>query len=122
MSANIQTGPGPAAPDGDPQFGRSPSEADPSADGVVATGDRREEIHFERDENQLVVARHLSKPRGPLPPEGDAPTAVAATDVDAPPVEDVCVAAEGPSVWDARPAAGDGYQPSAAPAEVDPNR
>lgn len=78
------------------------------ADGAgaveVATGDRREEVHFEpdRDPDQLVVASHLVKPVDPLPPHGHTPGAPAVVK-DVPPVEDVLVAPETPSVWDARP-------------------
>jgi hypothetical protein len=72
----------------------------------VASGDRREEVHFERASNQEVVARHLERPTGPLAPQGDSPGA-AAVDADSPPIEDVAVAPEGPSVWDARPPADD---------------
>jgi hypothetical protein len=68
----------------------------------VATGDRPGDVHFEPDKDQLVVARHLVRPTGPLPPEEHAAGATAEAN-DAPPVEDVLVAPEGPSVWDARP-------------------
>lgn len=70
----------------------------------VATGDRRDEVHFEpaADPDQKVVAHHLAKPSGPLAPQEQAPGARAAA-ADAPPVEDVRVAPQGPSVWDARP-------------------
>lgn len=68
----------------------------------VATGDRRDEVHFEPDPNQLVVARHLVKPLAP-PVEDPAGHLELA---DSPPIEDVLVDPEGPdapSVWDARP-------------------
>lgn len=93
---------------GDPvpnrQAGRVLGEGDPAEAGVIATGDRREEVSFAPDPNQLVVARHLRRPEGPLPPHGQSPGAAAA-DADAPPVEDVAVAPEDSSVWDARPLA-----------------
>ena len=73
---------------------------------MIATGDRREEVHFEPDPDQMVVARHLRRPDGPLPPQGESPGAAAA-DVDSPPIEDVAVAPEDSSVWDARPPADD---------------
>ena len=73
----------------------------------VATGDRRDEVHFESDPAQLVVAKHLVKPDTPLPLDVTSERAddVTATDEDVPPVEDVLVAPEAPSVWDARPVA-----------------
>jgi len=73
----------------------------------VATGDRRDEVHFEPDPRQLVVAKHLVKPAAPLPLDvtSERPDDVAATEADVPPVEDVLIAPEAPSVWDARPAA-----------------
>jgi hypothetical protein len=84
----------------DPQAGLD--QGDAADAGEVATGDRREEVHFEADPNQLVVARHLARPRGPLFAQGNSPGDMA-VEFDAPPVEDVAVAPEGPSVWDARP-------------------
>jgi hypothetical protein len=72
----------------------------------VATGDRRDEVHFEPDPAQLVVARHLVKPDQPLAPDMTPESAddIAAAAADVPPVEDVLIAPEAPSVWDARPA------------------
>ena len=69
---------------------------------VVATGDRRDEVHFEADDKHLVEATHLVRPASALPPQGDNPSAA---DIvrDAPPIEDVKIAPESPSVWDARP-------------------
>jgi hypothetical protein len=78
----------------------------PAENEPVASGDRREEVHFERASDQQVVARHLVKPDEPLPPQGDSPGG-ATTYADVPPVEDVAVAPDGPSVWDARPPADD---------------
>lgn len=95
---------------GDPvpnrQAGRELGQGDPSEAGQVATGDRREEAHFEADPDQLVVAKHLERPAGPLPPQEHSEHSAAA-DLDEPPIEDVAVAPEGPSVWDARPPAAD---------------
>lgn len=88
----------------------SPKVTEPVPTPVeVATGDRREEVHFEPDPAQLVVARHLVKPDRPLPLDvtSERDDDVAATRADVPPVEDVLVAPEAPSVWDARPAADD---------------
>jgi hypothetical protein len=74
-------------------------ETDPVA---VATGDRRDEVHFEQDGRQGVEAVHLVRPAGALPRQGDNPSADE-IDPDAPPIEDVKVAPDAPSVWDARP-------------------
>jgi hypothetical protein len=71
----------------------------------VAFGDRREEIHFEPDPEQLVVASHLVRPASPV--LEDETAGARAVEADVPPVEDVRVAPEGPSVWDARPPADD---------------
>lgn len=89
---NIQHG----APIGD---GMRDSET--SDQGRVATGDRREEIHFERRDNGDLKADHLKRPDGPLPPQMAAVEGQAASAGQ--PVQDVAVAPEGPSVWDARP-------------------
>jgi hypothetical protein len=73
-------------------------------DRDVATGDRREDMHFEPDPDQLVRARFTHKPPR-LPPEQEQTMATDRGDIEftAPPVEDVAVAAPGPSAWDARP-------------------
>ena len=77
------------------------SDSETSGEGVVATGDRCEEVHYARREGGELRADHLKRPDGPLPPE------MARVEVDAAapgaPVEDVAVAPEGPSAWDARP-------------------
>lgn len=76
-----------------------------SSDDRIATGDRREEVHYERRENGELRAQHLKKPANPLPPQmetADGPSAAAG-----PPVEDVAAASEGPSAWDARPVTDD---------------
>lgn len=100
MSANTP----PIRPEDNRQAGRALDADDPAAADVVATGDRREEIHFEADPDQLVVARHLVRPAGPLPPQDDD---AVLPESGGPPVEDVRVAPESPSVWDARPPADD---------------
>lgn len=69
---------------------------------AIATGDRRDEVHLEADDKHLVEATHLVRPARALPPQGDNPSA-AAIERDAPPIEDVKIAPESPSVWDARP-------------------
>ena len=72
-------------------------------DSEVATGDRRDELHYERDPDQLVKVRATFTPEGPLPPQ-ESPTGTGAAEPQGgPPIEDVVVAAPGPSVWDARP-------------------
>ena len=73
-------------------------------DRDIATGDRREDMHFEPDPDQLVRARFTAKPaRLPLEQEENLAMPREETAFTAPPVEDVAVAAAGPSVWDARP-------------------
>jgi hypothetical protein len=79
----------------------------PIGDGIgdsdkrIATGDRREEVHFERDPEGQLRAEHLKRPDGPLPPQMASVEGPGASHGQ--PVEDVKVAPEGPSVWDARP-------------------
>ena len=88
----------------------SPNSPDTDPNAVeVATGDRRDEVHFEADPGQLVAAKHLVKPNQPPPPElqlGEGEV----VEPDSPPVEDVRVAPDAPSVWDARPAADDAQE------------
>lgn len=79
----------------------APDRDDPAAVGMISTGDRHEDLHFEADPDQLVVVKHEVRPRGPLPPQD--PASAVATTADAPPVEDVRIAPWEPSVWDARP-------------------
>lgn len=83
----------------------------------VATGDRRDDVQFEPDPDQLVRMRATFKPEGPLPPEEHSAASERGEDSRSrPPVQDVRVAAPGPSVWDARP--GDpsaGSEPSGTP-------
>ena len=76
----------------------------PNSPEPVATGNRRETMHYEADPNQLVRMRASDKPHAPMPP--DVPTSRADEPLRssaAPPVEDVAVVPEEPSVWDARP-------------------
>jgi len=72
-------------------------------DRTVATGDRRDELHYEADPDQLVKVRAIEKPGGPLPPEEHSGASEAGVQRDGPPIQDVAVAPSGPSVWDARP-------------------
>ena len=78
--------------------------ADTPRSEPIATGDRREDMHFDPDPDQLVRARFTEHATEPLPPEEHS----AQSDSGAPleegsPVEDVRVAPDTPSVWDARP-------------------
>jgi hypothetical protein len=71
----------------------------------VATGDRRDEVHFERRANQQLRMRATFPVEGPLPreltPEADA------TDLPSPDLPtDVAAPKDAPSVWDARPLKG----------------
>jgi hypothetical protein len=75
------------------------SESEP-----VATGDRRDEAHYEPDPDQLVRAAFLQRPTKPPPPDehtGRVDAGLAAE--QGAPVEDLRVAPSSPSVWDARP-------------------
>jgi hypothetical protein len=83
-------------------------------DREIATGDRREDVHYEPDPDQLVKMRATFKPDGPLPPQEHSASSTVAGDQDTPPLQDVAVAASGPSVWDARPPEDD-EEPSGAP-------
>ena len=70
--------------------------------GVVATGDRRDEVHYEDDPDQIVRVVHEVKPVGPLPTDEqrgrdhDDQSAAA-------PVQEVGVSPSKASAWDARP-------------------
>lgn len=76
----------------------------PSSPEPVATGDRRDEVWMEPDENQIVRVRSTFKPDEPLPVEMDPDAPVEAAPKNAPPVQDVAVPHSPESVWDARPA------------------
>ncbi|WP_309091651.1 hypothetical protein [Phenylobacterium sp.] len=88
-------------PDQNIQHGVAVGDGMRDADERVATGDRRQDVHFERRANGELRAEHLKKPEGPLPPQMETADGLPAN--NGPPVEDVAVAPEGPSVWDARP-------------------
>jgi hypothetical protein len=71
----------------------------------VATGDRRDEAHYEPDPDQLVRARFLVRPTEPPPPDehtGRVDQGLPAE--EGPPVEDLRIPPPSASVWDARPA------------------
>jgi hypothetical protein len=72
-------------------------------DRAVATGDRRDEQHYEPDPDQLVKIRATFKPDGPLPPQEHSANSDIVEAQAGPPIEDVAVVPPGPSVWDARP-------------------
>jgi hypothetical protein len=77
-----------------------------SAPEPVATGDRRGEAHLEPDTEGGVSAHFLRRPETPPPPDehtGRVDAGVAAE--DGPPVEDLRIAPDSPSAWDARPPA-----------------
>ena len=69
----------------------------------VATGDRRNEVHFERRANRQLRVRATFPPDAPLPreltPEADQ-EGEPAPDL----AIDVAVIPQAPSAWDARPA------------------
>ncbi len=68
----------------------------------VATGDRRDEVHFERRANQQLRMRATFPVEGPLPRElTPGADAAGAPSPDLP--TDVAAPKDGPSVWDARP-------------------
>jgi len=76
---------------------------DPAAD-EVATGDRMDEVRYQRDADQVVRVVHTDKPDGPLPPQEQSKASEeGAMGSNAPPVQDVATPPDGPSVWDARP-------------------
>ena len=73
---------------------------EPRSDEPIATGDRRDEAHYEARPDQLLAARFTAKPAEPLPPQehtGRVDAGVATE--DGPPVEDVAVLPPAPSVW-----------------------
>jgi hypothetical protein len=83
-------------------------------DQPVATGNRRDEAHYEPDPEQLVRARFLVKPTEPLPPDMATGLVEAGERAEAgPPIEDVAVAPDTPSAWDARPPGADPAEPGA---------
>jgi hypothetical protein len=65
----------------------------------IAHGDRREEVHYESDPGCVARVSHLFKPAEPTP----ADLAGARRGVQSPPVADVAVLPESPSVWEALP-------------------
>jgi hypothetical protein len=73
----------------------------------VATGDRRDEVHFEPSADHVATARFTEKPlTAPVEDLGrvDPPLQTAPT------VEDVAVATNRESAWDARPVDGESTQ------------
>lgn len=88
------------------QAGVPLSDADIDRPERVATGDRRDEVHYEPDPDQLVKVSALAQVEGPIPPEEQSahPEAV---DAASGPTKDVRMPPESSSVWDARPPADD---------------
>ncbi|HEY8618344.1 hypothetical protein [Phenylobacterium sp.] len=76
---------------------------DATESGQVAHGSRREETHYEPSPDHLVSVRHNEKPGEPLPPQLAEPRTYDGPAEAGPPIEDVAVPAQSPSVWDARP-------------------
>ncbi|HVI33965.1 hypothetical protein [Phenylobacterium sp.] len=90
--------------DNSPELNRQagiPLAGDATESGQVAHGSRREDVHFEPAPDHLVSVRHNEKPDHPLAPQLDR--AGKEPPQDGPPIADVAVAAQSPSVWDARP-------------------
>lgn len=85
-------------------FVAAPADDSPISDEPVAAGDRRAEVHYEADPDQLVQVSHSHPPSGPLPEE----MAETGGHSDPPPspAGDVAITPAGPSVWDARPTPG----------------
>jgi len=69
---------------------------------AVATGDRRDEVHYEDDPHQIVRVSHLEKPIGQLTTD-DQRGKNREDHQPAVPVQDVAVSPSKASVWDARP-------------------
>ena len=79
------------------------SQTDPRPE-AVATGDRRDEVHFEADASQGVKAAFLQRPDTPPGPDmHSARTDDGLASETGQPVEDLRVPPDTPSVWDARP-------------------
>jgi len=79
----------------------------------IATGDRRGDAHIVPDADQKYRAEFLRRP-DTAPPPDEATGRVEAGELpkDSPPVEDLKVAPDSPSVWDARPPAPESSEPS----------
>lgn len=89
------------------QAGIDITPRDGAESGKIATGSRRQDMHYEPDPDQLVVARSMVPPAGPLPPEeqsGAFDHDELKGDIARP---DVRVDPSAASVWDARPPADD---------------
>ncbi|MFN3513559.1 MAG: hypothetical protein ACK41C_10965 [Phenylobacterium sp.] len=66
---------------------------------AIAHGYRRDEVRYEDDPRCVARVSHLFKPASPTA----ADLAGAHPGVQSPPMEDVAVLAESPSVWEALP-------------------
>jgi hypothetical protein len=77
-----------------------------SAPAPVATGDRRGEAHLEPDPDGGVRAHFLRRPETPPPPDEHTGRVDQGRPAEqGAPVEDLRVAPDSPSSWDARPPA-----------------
>jgi hypothetical protein len=77
---------------------------DPAAE-PVATGNRRDEVHYEAsdDPDQMVVMRATHHVDAPLPPQEESAAFTTGETPPQPHLGDVRAVADSPSVWDARP-------------------
>lgn len=75
---------------------------DPLAE-PVATGSRRQDMHYEPDPDQLLVAKSMVHPDGPMPPQEQSKASDTRETPPQPHIGDVRVDPATSSVWDARP-------------------
>lgn len=87
----------------------------PERDLTIATGNRRDETHFETDDQQMVRVAHLARPQAPLPRHEATAGAGLEPDKPAQPIEDVKVDAAEGSVWDGRPPEDRSFKPTGQP-------
>lgn len=85
----------------------------PDKSEPVATGDRRDEVRFEPDPDQLVRIRATFKPDAPYPAEEQSAATDSGAIDDQPSVQDVAASNAPESVWDARPVEDDEATPKA---------
>jgi hypothetical protein len=84
------------------QAGIATGDGIKDSDRRIATG-RRQDVRMEPDPDHIATAVHLRPAEGPLPPQQASASVEAGAQDGGAPVEDVAVAPDGPSVWDARP-------------------
>ena len=80
-----------------------PLAGDATESGQVGHGSRREEAHYEPGRDRVATVRFTARPDHPLAPEIAEVGTYDGPAEGGPPIEDVAVAAQSPSVWDARP-------------------